>query len=176
MISCKLTEDDIIKSHRLYTANKERKTLYSAIALMLIACGIVTYKVATSPESVEPAQILLVMAVLTPIVILTGWLTGTLLTPLTRQLMEVWVRKSYREDKTLQHQAELSWDDEGFRSQSESGQMLLRWSALIGYRENNEFILLYLSRDRYVPIPLAQINNSAELAKLKEYTHKLKKV
>ncbi len=62
-------------------------------------------------------------------------------------------KKSYRKYKAIQNPMTISFSDDGYNIRAENGQSNAKWDLLLKWRENNNFILVYLAPKLFHLIP-----------------------
>lgn len=153
MINSALTEADYIASHRLFRKPTCKARMYDLLFCALVAAA-VAYYAAMQMQSTGKAYAL---AVPFPLVMFATCFIGAVLgSYLLTRLIYFWyeqrLRKMFRTDKTLQTAVELDWDAERMKSSSEYGLFLLPWRDIAFVRENDGYILLYITAEKYFPI------------------------
>lgn len=73
---------------------------------------------------------------------------------LTRRVIGPWIqRNTYRKSPILQEPLKLSFDDEGFSLEGESGQSTIVWDRFLKWKDSDTYVLLYISPRQYYIVP-----------------------
>ena len=152
MIKSNLTEADYIGSHRLFRRRTRKERIQQLLFCVAISAVISLYVVMQVSASGKTAPSPTGMALITFAITLVGGFTGGFV--LTR-LLYIWyesrLRKAFRTDKTLQAAVDMSWNADRLRSNSSYGEFLLPWQDVAYVRENENYILLYITDAKYYP-------------------------
>lgn len=153
MIKSTLTEADYIASHQLFRKPTAKTRIYDLLFCAAISAAVSYYVFSQAQAGGKAVDLPLPLPL---IVFVTSFIGAVLGSYILTRLIYIWyeqrLRKLFRTDKTLQAAVELSWDAERLQSTSEYGSLLLPWKDVAFVRENDGYILLYLTAEKYFPI------------------------
>ena len=144
MISVQLTQADYIAGQRLHSRwSKRYWTIALAISLPMLCIGIAAWLVAFSAGFEN-------LGLLTVSWVIGAWVGGfgahMLLAP------GKW-RRLFASHKMLQSVITYSWDADHFAAKSEYGNSSVPWSKFLKFKEDQQSLLLYISRLQFYCIP-----------------------
>ena len=79
-----------------------------------------------------------------------------------------YARRSFRQQKTLQVLANMSWSPEGFSIATEDGNASIPWGKYLRWAENDRIILLFLGPTLYHMIPKWAFSSQDDIDDLKQ--------
>jgi hypothetical protein len=147
-----LSEDDLYRGFQLHAANGRLRPLAMSI---LICVGLFGTMLAISPTPLgallhDPAIMMMVGALL-----LAAFLAALAL----GARHTVWrsiARRTLEQRRELATPVEWAFDDQGVRSVTRFSRSAYPWDAFIGWRDNDQTLLIYLADTLFYTIPKAQ--------------------
>lgn len=77
-------------------------------------------------------------------------------------------RKTFRQQKSLQREMTLRFDDSGLAIEAENSQGRIPWSDFLKWKENDRLFLLYISDPLYHMVPKRLFKSSSEVDSVRE--------
>lgn len=148
MITQQLTEADYIGSWSFHTRSSRLTRIIEIAALLLIAASIALWEYSTHQRQNPQAG----AAILFAAIVLGVAAGGFIVEKIFHLVITRMLRRQYRENKRLHFSVQLSYDDKALQAQSELGNSVYPWGHFTKWRENGDYILLYLNRTQYIPI------------------------
>jgi hypothetical protein len=144
MISVQLSESDYFAAQRLHSKWSRRQWIVAAAVVFPPLCiGIAAWAGAFSTALQTFGFFLVIWVVAGSIGVLLGRLVGA---PIK------W-RRAFAAHKLLQNPVTYSWDSDRFTAKSEYGNSSIPWSNFLKFRENEQTLLLYVSKMQFFCIP-----------------------
>jgi len=75
-------------------------------------------------------------------------------------------KRHYRKYKLLHQPLRFTMTDSGYAIKSDSGEINVKWSDLLRWRENNEFILLYFAPKLFHMVPITLIEKEINISEI----------
>ena len=132
-----LTEKEYVNANKLFTKpNKNMLILYFFSFLVLVMAAVIK----------DTLQIQIIIAF-----IIIGGFVGHVFVRFV--YAPVQTKHQYREYKAAQESSTIVVVETGIIFKSQMGESIIEWSRINNWRENNQFILIYQSRETYHIIP-----------------------
>ena len=144
-------EEEYVRANRLFC----KRSIKVYVLWLLIALGLVVLAIMTGLNFI----FILVCAVI-------GGIIGDLIT--WRVYAPRQTRRQFREYKAIGEPVDISLEEEGLRFKDADNFSLLKWSDLMKWRENEEFVLVYQHRALYHIIPRRLQNDGFDVVSLTE--------
>ncbi len=132
----RISEDDYVNAMRLFSKFTPRlRFMYAAVVALLVA--IASFG---SPRMKGGA--------------IGGLAGGLFVTVVGRYIASpIATRRNYRQYKAIQDEFAVELLDEGLRFSSSAGSGKLAWNSILKWRQNNGYVLVYLSPKLYYILP-----------------------
>ncbi len=121
--------------------------------------------VATIASAVSGASTITTLSLVVLFGLPVGIVLGMILVVLTLPLK---ARRAIRKQRALQHDVEISWNDQGASTRSLHGGATVPWEDFLGWKENNRVVLLYISESQFYVVPKRAFVDAASLEAFRE--------
>lgn len=141
-----ITKDDYVKCMKLAAAASKKQWLWLAIGgFVLLLLGLF------GPRGLNDVGYF-------------GLIGGAIGYLFTLHIFTPWQAKmDYRKYKSIQHPMAISLADGGYNIKAENGQSNVKWENLLKWREDNNFILVYLAPRLFHVIPKSIVDSGFDL-------------
>jgi len=77
-------------------------------------------------------------------------------------------RRTYKQQKSLQREAKMTFDESGFSAANEFGSGITPWSDYVRWKENDHLFLLYISDPLYHMVPKRMFSKTDDVDQLRQ--------
>jgi hypothetical protein len=146
----RLSEDEYVRANRLYSRPSRRVWVYYSAGVAALAL----LAILAPWEIVRFASIFAI----------AGGVVGHLA---SRYVVAPWqTRRQYRSYPAAQEQLEAELDADGVRFRTDQADALVKWSHVIKWREDEEFVLIYQNPRLYHILPKSLARNGFDINEL----------
>lgn len=165
----KLTEDEYVAGYKLYAQQTtKQKLVLSAFMVILAVVSAVTSArhdfVTDMPMDYVYEHKIKIFALQFCVTFIVMCVVYALIKMTFSKYVGFKLRRSFYEDVTLSSEVSPTWTESDLTSTSALGTFKMPWPSIKYLRENETFVLLYLSRLRYLIIPKRAFDSDAEMA------------
>ncbi len=144
-----ISEEDYVRAMRLYSKITPKIAAISGIIIIVLLIASVC-----GTEVIKGGAI-------------GGLIGGAVVAILGRYLVNpILARRQYRKYKAIQEPITIKLKDEGVRFSNSDGEVLVRWEKILKWRQNDEYLLIYLMPRMYHAIPKSVAKSGYELSPL----------